>query len=207
MERPVRQRALARVALACGLAFAHFWSAAAAGEPPSVESQVTFGTTCARCHEGECSGRLSFGRSVDAASAHIERHAGSIAQREVRELYELLERMKKECRYPPSGIAVPEDGAWSAALLDRLCLATQRSCFVPLGVLGPGRYVLALELGEAEHVHVEVVTQSFEIPLEQTLESAGSARLAFSSGKAERHFLRLQAASPVRLERLALSRD
>ena len=56
----------------------------------SVESTVLFNTDCARCHEGECSGRLSFHLPPEAADQHIRRHGGELPAKQVRELYELL---------------------------------------------------------------------------------------------------------------------
>jgi len=52
----------------------------------SVESTVLFNTDCARCHEGECSGRLSFHLPPEASDQHIRRHGGELPAKQVREL-------------------------------------------------------------------------------------------------------------------------
>jgi hypothetical protein len=102
----------------------------------SVDAAVTFGTTCARCHDGECSGRLSFNLGVEASTDHLMRHAGALTKNSVRELFAMLAFMKKECRYPPLDVPIPTDGIWSSAALARLCRPLQHSYFIPLGDLG-----------------------------------------------------------------------
>ena len=41
-----------------------------------TESVVIFNTICAKCHEAECSGRLSFDEAFETSSSHILRHYG-----------------------------------------------------------------------------------------------------------------------------------
>ena len=41
-----------------------------------TESVVIFNTICAKCHEAECSGRLSFDEAFETSSSHILRHFG-----------------------------------------------------------------------------------------------------------------------------------
>jgi cytochrome c553 len=65
----------------------------------TVESTVLFNTNCARCHEGECSGRMSFHLPREEADQHIRRHGGELPEAQVRELYDLLRYMKEECAF------------------------------------------------------------------------------------------------------------
>ncbi len=180
----------------------------AAGDGPSLASSVAFGTTCARCHEGECSGRLTFDLGADAATGHVRRYAGAISDASVRELIALLERMKKECAYPPVDAPVPLDGDWSSGLLGRLCIPSRRSYLVPLGRLEPGTYRVQMQLDGAQHVHAEVVTRTFEILLEEPLViENGASGVSFRAPAQIEPFLRLQAQDPLRVDRLRLKRE
>lgn len=41
-----------------------------------TESVVIFNTICAKCHEAECSGRLSFDEAFETSASHILRYYG-----------------------------------------------------------------------------------------------------------------------------------
>jgi len=73
---------------------------------PSTLPVLRFNTVCANCHEGECSGRLSFLLGPEATFSHIRRFAGDADDILVRELQALLEHMKQECAYAP--LPVPD---------------------------------------------------------------------------------------------------
>lgn len=179
----------------------------AVGGEVSVQPGVVFGSTCARCHEGECSGRLTFDLGAEGAAGHVRRHAGPLSDVAVQELFTLLERMKKECAYPPLKAPVPQDGGWSPQLLARLCIPSRRSYFVPLGKLEPGRYALELRFDGAPHVHVEVVTRRFDILLDEPLAvERGKATAAFQVSASDDAYLRLRAQEPISARRLKLER-
>jgi hypothetical protein len=170
-----------------------------------LRSQVIFGTSCARCHEGECSGRLTFDRDSEAASTHIERYAGASARAAIDEYFGQLERMKTRCSYARMELAPPEGGVFDQSLLAPLCAASQQSCFVPLGALEPRRYRVTLRLVEPRHVHAEVLTAAFELIVDEYLEvEALEADLSFKTEVRTDHFLRLRADGPLRLQRLAV---
>jgi hypothetical protein len=65
------------------------------------ESVIRFNTTCAQCHEGQCSGRLSFSLGAEAAFDHIRRYAGDVDDTTVQTLYDALSRMKTTCSFAP----------------------------------------------------------------------------------------------------------
>jgi hypothetical protein len=192
-------RCLAALVLSTGVGRAD----PARGDGPSLPSSIAFGTTCARCHEGQCSGRLSFDRGAEAASAHIRRYAGELSPAQVAELFTLLERMKTECAYPPVDAPVPPDGVWPPELLARLCLPEHRACLVPLGTLAPGMHRIRVEFVGTPHVHAQVVAADFETLLEEPLAVAnGAAEVAFGLDEPSAAFLRLQAQETLRLERM-----
>ncbi|MDJ0867229.1 MAG: hypothetical protein QNK03_14050 [Myxococcota bacterium] len=196
----VRIEALLLVACLGGVA-----PAPALGAEPSRESLVVFGTSCARCHEAECSGRLSFDQGADAAAVHVRRHAGPVSDASVQELFALLEKMKSECAYPQVQAPLPTAAGWSADLLDRFRNPSGRSYFLPLGALEPGRYALGLGLAGEPHVHLELVTRDFELLLDEPLEiREGRATAVFEAPKPADAFLRLRAQEEIRWERLSL---
>ena len=171
----------------------------------SVEAAVAFGTTCARCHEGECSGRLSFNLGIEASTSHIVRHGGSLARNSIRELFGMIEYMKRECTYPPLNVPIPSDGIWSSAALADLCRPSRHAYFVPIGDLEAGRHSLELEFGNEPHVHAEVVTWTFDLLIDQPLEiENGRATVEFQTPKPSQAFLRLVAREPVDFEQLTL---
>lgn len=177
----------------------------AAGGEASLESGVLFGTTCARCHEGECSGRLSFESGPEAAVGHIRRHAGPVSDASVQELFALLERMKKDCAYPPLAAPIPEDGIWSSQLLARLCIPSRRACLLPLGTLEPGSCAIELRFDGEPHVHAEVVTRGFDLLLDEAVAiEAGKAAAAFDVSQGTEAFLRIFGQAPVPITRVSL---
>lgn len=196
-------RALAGLVLIASAAGAE---PARAGEP-SLRAGVVFGTTCARCHEGQCSGRLTFDARAEVAAGHVRRHAGAVTDEEIRQLFALLETMKTTCSYPPLPIATPEDGRWSVEMLDRLRAPSRRQYVVPLGALEPGRYTAVLSIAGPAHVHAEVVTHDFETLVEEPLEiDPGHARasLSFTSPSRTALRLRLYSRDEIRIDALEL---
>ena len=71
---------------------------------------VRFNTLCATCHEGECSGRLSFDLGIQAAENHIRRHAGDVDRDVWRDLARLLAHTKQACAYYPMAVDIPKIG-------------------------------------------------------------------------------------------------
>ena len=178
---------------------------ASAADEASIATAVTFGTTCARCHEGECSGRLSFNLGVEATTSHLIRHAGPLTKNSIRQLFAMLEYMKRECSYPPLNVPIPTDGIWSSSALAQLCRPLRHSYFIPLGDLDAGRHSLELEFGNEPHMHAEVVTWTFDLLIDQPLEiEDGRARVELQTTESSQAFLRLVAREPIEFERLTL---
>lgn len=132
------------------------------------ESVVRFNLDCAHCHEGECSGRLSFALGEEAAAGHIRRYLPNLADREVRELHQILAYMKQRCAYAPLPPAsLPLDQAALAAYRD----PESGNLFLPLGRLEPGGYRLSLALAEPAAFRIEVLDEDFEHLLDTCIES------------------------------------
>ncbi len=162
-------------------------SALAAPEGISIESAVVFNTRCARCHEGECSGRLSFHLQADAADEHIRRHGGALALETVRNLGELLRYMKERCAFFPLQLALEKDRRWGRDTLDRLRDPDGTAYFLPLGRLKPGPYHLWLDgLNHRAGICAELIAADFD-----WVEHEGIAQVG------ERHGLRFQIEVPT----------
>ena len=72
MDRFNRQRV---ASLAWLVAFCLFTGSVLGAEDEAfTESVVIFNTICAKCHEAECSGRLSFDEAFEKSTGHILRH-------------------------------------------------------------------------------------------------------------------------------------
>jgi hypothetical protein len=196
MKMPV-----ARAVLATALATAF----SARGTEIPTSTVVRFNTVCARCHEGECSGRLSFDVDHMAAANHIRRHAGEVVIDEQKDLHTLLTYMKQRCGYYPMRIAAPPTGSWSPVMLAQLRGPTGDTYFIPLGPLSAGRYRARLHFGGAVEACAQVISASFDIGEHPGLRTEGGAmEFDFIASESRPHYLRLQTAKPAVLEKLEI---
>lgn len=175
--------------------------------PATVESTVLFNTDCSHCHEGECSGRLSFHLPQEATDQHIRRHGGDLPAKQIRELYELLRHMKEDCAFYPLPFALALDGAWGAETLGRLRSASGETYFLPLGSLGLGEHRVLLEgPGPTARPCVELIGGDFDyldgIELEP---KEGGWNLRFRTEAAGELFLRVKVPGSTELTRIELA--
>jgi hypothetical protein len=133
-------------------AFLLLAAAPAAAQPPaSIATIVQFHTVCNNCHEGECSGRLSFDSGAAAARSHIERHLETKDDVHVAALFAMLRHVKENCSHYPAVPIRPAVGAWEAEELAPWRNAFAGAYFIPLGQLAPGRRGIELAFdGRAE---------------------------------------------------------
>jgi hypothetical protein len=131
----------------------------AQAEPPSRKSFVDFNTQCARCHEGECSGRLSFSSGSEGAANHLRRYLGELTEAEINELYGLLRYTKEKCQIYPFATH------WDAEpkTLEHWRSSNQKGYFIPLGSLEPGEFRLELELETPGPDSWQLLDQAHEI--------------------------------------------
>lgn len=203
-HRPATGRSLRR-ALAM---FAAPWLMAGtgtygAGPPPATVIQ--FNTVCARCHEMECSRRLSFGSADDPTHArtHVENHGGPQTPEALAGFRALLEFTKTQCDYYPPAVDPPADGIWSAERLRPLRTPDGRFWFVPLGPAGKGLLRLTLDFSAETEVEAEVIDRdggNVEVVL-----PAGDARRLLEVPLARAglpQYLRLRSREPVLLREL-----
>ena len=178
----------------------------AGSDDPSIESVVAFNTQCARCHEGECSGRMSFQLAEDAADEHIRRYGGDMPLERVRDLGKLLRYMKERCAFFPLPLALAADHSWGRDVLDRLRGPEGTAYFLPLGPLGAGHHLLRISGLEAGlRACAELVAADFDLVGHDGLAPDGEHQvLRFRVQVPGELFLRLKAQVPISLTRVEL---
>lgn len=177
----------------------------ASGQAFSTATLVRFNTLCARCHEGECSGRLSFSLGDAATYSHLRRYlAGpengraAPSDQELEPYIRLLERMKLQCRLPAFPVTAGLD--WRAEQLETLRNPLANAYFVPIGRLHPGRYRAVLRFDQECHVQAEVVSEGLEIEDSPGVATrSGQAEIDFRLSSAEAYYLRLFTDRPAAL--------
>jgi len=171
----------------------------------STKTAVIFNTLCAKCHEGECSGRLSFNTGSKAAHSHIKRYADdiNISEDETEEFFTLLNYMKKEC-----ALYMPDNGKWKPENLSHFALPSQKSYFVPLGTLQSGNYHLIIETEEDVLFRVEVISDHFDPYLDRSICPEQKVNiLDFSVDESINAFLRIRSRKPLHIIALEIKRD
>ncbi len=166
-------------------------------ENSSIKTSVIFNTLCAKCHEGECSGRLSFNTGSKAASSHIKRYAGdvNITKGETEEFFSLLNYMKTEC-----ALWMPNNGKWKSENLSHFALPSSKGYFIPLGILKEGKYHIEIKLKDDIHFRIEILSDHFEHFLDISFCPDGKKEtLQFTIDKTVNTFLRMQSRKPLQI--------
>lgn len=180
---------------------------APAQEEAFTESVVIFNTVCAKCHEAQCSGRLSFDSRYESAVRHIVRHYGPAAGKAwlQKELFAILDYMKRHCAYYPMDVPLPPKRVWGPEMLQRFGTLLEHDYFIPLGPMEAGAYRLELQLAEATRVTVQLVDASFEMVVDECRTPDGTGlTLPFRLEQAGELYFRLYTDRPVALTRLAV---
>ena len=171
-----------------------------------IESAVIFNTSCARCHEGQCSGRLSFHLPKDATDQHIRRYGGELSLETTRQLFELLRYMKEECSFYPFSLALAEDRVWDSDTLTKLQAPSKQAYFMPLGYLDPGLYQLLFEgLNVNIDACIEIIDREFNfIGKDDVDREDENKKTVFQANERSEYFLRITAREPISLTRVEL---
>jgi hypothetical protein len=136
---------------------------------PTVESFVQFHTVCTNCHEGECSGRLSFDSGAAAARSHIERHIGTVSDGKLAQLFAMLRHVKETCSNYPQLPVRAAKGVWPGEELAVWRNPLAGAYFIPLGILGAGHHGIVLEFGEPADGDARLVDDRMETSNEERL--------------------------------------
>ncbi len=182
--------------------------ARASGGSPFTESVVIFNTICAKCHEAECSGRLSFDEAFEASRNHIIRHYGGVAEKLwlQKELFVILNHMKEKCAYYPMDVVVPPQRVWSSRLLEEMATLLDKNYFIPLGSFFPGKYNLNLQLERDVKVTVHMVSESFDMVMEDCFQAQnGEINIAFEINDSSNYYLRIYPRSPINIKQLMIT--
>ncbi len=170
----------------------------------SLKSAVTFNTLCAKCHEGQCSGRLSFDNGSDAASNHIKRYTEdeNISNSEVKEYFTLLNYMKKECL-----LFMPDISRYTADNISDFSTASYKRYFIPLGKLDKGEYSLHIEMKEDIHFTFEIISNQFDSYLNRSFCPDNKKRVFnFTSDEMIEYFLRIKSQKSLHFKNLEIKK-
>ena len=172
-----------------------------------TESVVIFNTVCAKCHEAQCSGRLSFDEAFEISANHILRHYGQASGKEwlQKELFDILNYMKVKCDYYPMQVTVPLTRDWRSDILDRFTTLLERNYFIPIGDFTPGHYRIDLELDKNAKVTAHLISGEFEMVVEDCyLSSDRRISIPFLIEEPGNYYFRMYPREPVRITRLVI---
>ena len=172
-----------------------------------TESVVIFNTICAKCHEAQCSGRLSFDESFKKSTSHILRYYGQASGKQwlQKELFDILNYMKERCAYYPMQTPVPLKKVWGGDILDKFTTLMERNYFIPVGNFSPGRYRIDLELEKDVKVTVHLIFEEFEWVIEDCYQSSDrQIRISFLIEEQGDCYFRMYPREPVKIIRLAI---
>ncbi len=176
-------------------------------DKPFTRSVVIFNTVCAKCHEAECSGRLSFNEAFEAASSHIIRHYAEASGNKPlqKELFTILNYMKGKCAYYPMSFSVPADRIWNSDMLEPMATPGNENYFISVGSFPQGAYQLELTLAENAKVTVHLISDTFDMVVEDCYASSGKRIVVpFEIEDAGQYYLRIYPRKPVQVLRLAI---
>jgi len=170
------------------------------------ESVIIFNTTCTRCHEGECSGRMTFHLPKSKADQHIRRHGGELSIETSRQLFRILRYMKEECSFYPLSVDHAKDRFWGSNMLDKLHSPSNLAYFVPLGFLKPGLYELLLDgLNEKSNYCIEIINSEFDYyDTEKVNNENKKISLQFEADVHLEYYFRIISKKTITLKRIQL---
>lgn len=193
--------------LTFGLLLSPYRTAPAADEA-FTESVVIFNTICAKCHEAQCSGRLSFDDALTSSTSHILRYYGEASGKQwlQKELFDILNYMKERCSYYPMSTPVPIKRVWGADILNRLSTLLEKNYFIPVGKFAPGSYRIELELEKDAKITAHLITEEFDMLVEECYESSDRRIIIpFVVESSGIYYFRIYPRKPVRITRLSIT--
>jgi hypothetical protein len=177
-------------------------AAPAGAQPPaSIAAIVQFHTVCSNCHEGECSGRLSFDSGAAAARSHIERYVGAANDVQVAALFAMLRHVKENCSHYPAVPVRPATGTWEGGELAPWRNAAAGAYFIPLGPLAAGRRRLDLEFDGRAEGSARIDDDRMETVADERLCGDAARIVEFDAAAGSTYFLHLKS-GPATLRRI-----
>jgi len=163
-------------------------------DPALLAAVIQFNTMCSNCHEGECSGRMSFNSGEAAARSHIERHLGRpTSDAHIATLFGMLSHVKETCRHYPVVPIRPATGTWQAEELAPWRNEFAGAYFIPLGKLSAGRQQIHLEFEGNADGYARIDTDRMEVVADERLCSNRGITIDIDAAGDIEHFLHLKA--------------
>jgi len=175
-----------------------------------TESVVIFNTICAKCHEAQCSGRLSFDEALEQSTNHILRHYQPATGKQwlQKELFDILNYMKVKCAYYPINKPVSLKKVWESDVLDEFATLLDRKYFIPVGKLSPGNYQLVLELEKDTKATVHLISEEFDMAVEDCFDSSnGRIDVQFTVEDPGNYYFRMYPREPAKITRLSITKS
>ena len=172
-----------------------------------TESVVIFNTVCAKCHEAQCSGRMSFDDAYESSKNHIIRHYGDASDKQwlQKELFTILNYMKVKCAYYPMDNILPPKRVWEREILDKMTTLLERNYFIPLGPFSAGNYHIDLQLKKESKVTIHLVSEDFDMIIDDCFISGNrKIKIPFSITQSGNYYFRMYPHEPVKITRLAV---
>jgi hypothetical protein len=102
-------------------------------------------------------------------------------------------------------VVVPPQRIWGREILSKLATVPDQNYFIPVGSLGPGDYRLVLTLDEDTRLTVHVISEAFEMVVEDCYSSnGGEIIIPFTIAARSNYYVRLYPNIPVRMKRLEI---
>lgn len=162
-------------------------------DPAAIAAIVQFNTVCSNCHEGECSGRMSFNTGAATAHGHIERHLGvPTSDVQAAALFAMLRHVKETCSHYPVVPIRAATGTWQAEELAPWRNSFIGAYFIPLGKLATGRYRIHLEFNGNADGYVRVDDDRMETVADERLCRDSSKTIDVDVAEAANHFIHLK---------------
>ena len=171
----------------------------------STRTVAVFNTLCAKCHEGECSGRLSFETGSKIADNHIRHYAEDVnlSRDEIKEFFYLLNHMKTKCE-----VWMPDHRKWKKENLSDFALPSGKGYFIPLGLLKEGTYHMEIRIKDDIRFSVEGISMHFEHFMDTVIPSSlEKKQFKFSIHEQIIAFLRIQSRQSFEIIDLNIERS
>jgi len=171
----------------------------------STKTAVIFNTSCAKCHEGGCSGRLTFYDKQKSAVNHIQRYSNSskLSEKELKEFFTLLNYMKKECK-----LLMPNKGALKYKDVIDFSLSSSKGYFIPFGNLKAGKYSLSFIAKENIAFRMEIISENLDYYFDRSIcTHKKKYNFSFTIDKSSNNFLRILSKKPFHITAIELKRE
>jgi uncharacterized protein (UPF0262 family) len=113
--------------------------------------------------------------------------------------------MKEKCAYYPMSVPIPPQWIWNSEILEKMTTLLEKNYFIPIGPFSPGMYRLELSLAKDEKVTVHLVSETFDIIVEDCfLSSEKRIAIPFSIEETGNYYVRVYPSKPVQITQLAI---